>query len=119
MDPQRVRQILFNLVSNAIRFSNADGRIKMAAVKDGDTVVFAVADDGVGIPRSMLPAVFRPFETRAAHGRRGGAGLGLSIVKSFVELHGGEIEIRSEEGRGTTAIVRLPVLPARVSVAAE
>ena len=52
-------------------------------------------------------------------GRRGGAGLGLSIVKSLVELHGGEVEIRSEEGKGTTAIVRLPVLPAAVSVAAE
>ena len=114
-----MRQILFNLVSNAIRFSNADGHIHVSAAKDGDNVVFTVADDGVGIPRSMLPAVFRPFETHAAQGRRGGAGLGLSIVKSLVELHGGEVEIRSEEGKGTTAIVRLPVLPALVSVAAE
>jgi signal transduction histidine kinase len=113
-----VRQILFNLVSNAIRFSNADGHIRVAAERDGNFVVFTVSDDGVGIPQSMLPAVFRPFETRAVQGRRGGAGLGLSIVKSLVELHGGTVAIRSEEGRGTTATVRLPVLPTAVSAAA-
>jgi signal transduction histidine kinase len=119
VDAQRVRQILFNLVSNAIRFSNADGHIRVEAARDGNVVVFTVSDDGVGIPRAMLPSIFRPFESHAPHGRRGGAGLGLSIVKSLVELHGGDVEIRSEEGKGTTAIVRLPVLPASVSVAAE
>jgi signal transduction histidine kinase len=119
VDAQPVRQILFNLVSNAIRFSNADGHIRVAAARDGNDVVFTVSDDGVGIPKTMLPSIFRPFESHAPQGRRGGAGLGLSIVKSLVELHGGEVEIRSEEGKGTTAIVRLPVLPASVSVAAE
>ncbi len=119
VDAQRVRQILFNLLSNAIRFSNADGHIRVEAAKQSNFVVFTVTDDGIGIPKTMLPSIFRPFETHATHGRRGGAGLGLSIVKSLVELHGGEVEIRSEEGKGTTAIVRLPVLPAAVSVAAE
>ena len=119
VDPQRVRQILFNLVSNAIRFSNADGHIRVSARREADQVVFSVSDDGVGIPKSMLPLIFRPFETYAAQGRRGGAGLGLSIVKSLVELHGGEVEIQSEEGKGTTATVRLPTLPAAISVAAE
>lgn len=118
VDAQRVRQILFNLVSNAIRFSNADGHIRVSAAKEGNFVTFTVSDDGVGIPRSMLPAVFRPFETQAREGRRGGAGLGLSIVKSLVELHGGSVEIASEEGKGTTATVRLPIAPATVSVAA-
>lgn len=118
VDPQRLRQILFNLVSNAIRFSNADGHIRVSARRKADEVVFRVSDDGIGIPKSMLPLIFRPFETYAAQGRRGGAGLGLSIVKSLVELHGGEVEIQSEEGKGTTATVRLPTLPAAISVAA-
>jgi signal transduction histidine kinase len=119
VDPQRVRQILFNLVSNAIRFSNAGGHIRFEAAREGNFVTFTVTDDGVGIPKAMLPSIFRPFETHGTQGRRGGAGLGLSIVKSLAELHGGDVEIRSEEGMGTTAVVRLPVVPAAVSVAAE
>jgi signal transduction histidine kinase len=118
VDEQRVRQILFNLVSNAIRFSNAGGRIRVEASRQADSVVFTVSDNGVGIPESLLPGIFRPFETHATQGRRGGAGLGLSIVKSLVELHGGEIEIRSEEGVGTTAIVRLPAKPLATAAAA-
>jgi signal transduction histidine kinase len=119
VDPQRLRQILFNLLSNAIRFSNAGGHIHVKAVKSGNAITFTVADDGVGIPRDLLPTVFQPFETHGSPGRRGGAGLGLSIVKSLVELHGGDVEIRSEEGKGTTAIVRLPIMPTAMSVAAE
>jgi signal transduction histidine kinase len=119
VDPQRIRQILFNLLSNAIRFSNAGGHIHVKAEKSGNLVTFTVIDDGVGIPKDLLPTVFQPFETHGSQGRRGGAGLGLSIVKSLVELHGGDVEIRSEEGEGTTAIVRLPVMPAAMSVAAE
>jgi signal transduction histidine kinase len=119
VDAQRVRQILFNLISNAIRFSNAGGRIRVEAMKKDDVVTFVVADNGVGIPDDMLPSVFRPFETHGTQGHRGGAGLGLSIVKSLVELHGGDVSIRSEEGKGTVATVRLPVVPAAVAVAAE
>lgn len=119
VDPQRVRQILFNLLSNAVRFSNADGHIRVEAAKKGNFVSFTVTDDGVGISKELLPTIFEPFETRGTQGRRGGAGLGLSIVKSLVELHGGTVEIRSEEGKGTTAIVRLPIVPGAMSVAAE
>jgi signal transduction histidine kinase len=119
VDPSRVRQILFNLVANAIRFSNAGGSVRVEAGRRGGWVVFTVTDEGVGIPPDVLPGVFRPFETHPAQGRRGGAGLGLSIVKSLVELHGGDVEIRSEEGKGTTAVVRLPVFPAAAAVAAE
>jgi signal transduction histidine kinase len=118
-DAQRVRQILFNLVSNAVRFSNAGGRIRLAAARRGDFVEFTVADDGVGIPADALPDIFRPFEARAPHGRRGGAGLGLSIVKSLVELHGGSVDIVSEEGAGARATVRLPAFPAHAAAAAE
>jgi signal transduction histidine kinase len=119
VDEQRVRQILFNLVSNAIRFSNAGGHVRVAAEKRDHWVTFTVSDDGVGIPEEVLPAIFSPFESHAPQGRRGGAGLGLSIVRSLAELHGGDVRIRSEEGKGTTAIVRLPEAPAIVAAAAE
>ncbi len=119
VDERRMRQVLFNLVSNAVRFSNARGHIRVEAARQGDWIVFNVVDDGVGIPEDVMPAIFQPFETRATQGRRGGAGLGLSIVKSLVELHGGGVDIRSVEGQGTTATVRIPVAPAAVAVAAE
>jgi signal transduction histidine kinase len=119
VDEQRMRQILFNLVSNAIRFSNAGDTIRIEAARSGRMIVFKVIDHGIGIPGDVLPSVFEPFETHAAQGRRGGAGLGLSIVKRLVELHGGSVEIRSEEGKGTTAIVRLPSFPVATAVAAE
>ena len=118
VDPQRVRQILFNLVSNAIKFSNAGGRIRVMAAREGDNVVFTVEDDGVGIPKEMLPRVFERFEGFAPPGRRSGAGVALSVVKSLVELHGGDVDIRSEEGKGTIVTVRLPVAPAAAAVAA-
>ena len=89
------------------------GTSALQAERRGGWVVFTVTDDGVGIPRDVMPTIFEPFEAHASQGRRGGAGLGLSIVKSLVELHGGEVEIRSEEGKGTTAIVRLPVAAGR------
>jgi signal transduction histidine kinase len=119
VDEQRVRQILFNLVSNAIRFSNARGHIRLEAAKRGGWVELTVTDNGVGIPPDLMPSIFEPFEARGLQGKRRGAGLGLSIVKSLVELHGGEVDIRSEEGRGTKATVRLPVVPAAAAVAAE
>ena len=119
VDPQRVRQILFNLVSNAIKFSNAGGNIHVSAVKEGSDVVFTVADDGVGIPKEMVPRLFERFEGYAPPGRRSGAGVALSVVKSLVELHGGDVAIRSEEGKGTTVTVRLPIVPAAAAVAAE
>jgi signal transduction histidine kinase len=119
VDEQRVRQILFNLVSNAIRFSNAGGHVRLEGARQDGWVVFTVRDDGVGIPDDVMPSIFQPFEAHGAQGRRRGAGLGLSIVKSLVELHGGEVEISSEEGKGTTAVVRLPAFPAAAAVAAE
>ena len=69
----------------------------------------AVADEGVGIPRDQLRSVFDRFYTRRQGPHRGGAGLGLSIVKSFVELHGGTVAIESDEGRGTVVTCRLPI----------
>ncbi|SEQ50357.1 Signal transduction histidine kinase [Faunimonas pinastri] len=119
VDEQRVRQILFNVVSNAIRFSREGGRIEVAGEKRGGWVTYTVRDDGMGIAPDMLPSVFEPFEGRASGGRRRGPGLGLSIVKSLVELHGGAVDIQSHEGTGTVVTVRLPVLPSAAAAAAE
>ncbi|MBH0238844.1 ATP-binding protein [Methylobrevis albus] len=110
-DEKRVRQILFNILSNAIAFSNDGGRVSLNCRREGDEVVFVVRDDGRGIPQDYLDAVFDRFESRTAGARRRGAGLGLSIVKSFVELHGGRVIVDSVEGRGTTVTCRLPAAP--------
>jgi signal transduction histidine kinase len=118
-DAKRLRQILYNLLSNAVGFSRDYGRIVLSAWRDGAFVEFDVADEGAGIPDDFLGSVFDRFESRAGGGTRGGVGLGLSIVKSFVELHGGSVAIRSEHGKGTTVTVRLPVRPDAIAVAAE
>ncbi len=111
-DEKRVRQVLFNLLSNAVSFSMEGGTVTVAARRDGDeALVLTVADEGVGIPEEQLKSVFDRFYTRRQGPHRGGAGLGLSIVKSFVELHGGIVDISSREGRGTTVTCRLPLRP--------
>lgn len=118
-DETRVRQILYNLLSNAANYAPEASTIRLScrAVEGG--VEFAVHDDGPGMPPEVLDAVFRRFEPRVNGGRRRGAGLGLSIVKSFVELHGGSVEIDSGPGRGTTVTCRFPEAPQGVRAAAE
>lgn len=110
-DEKRLRQILYNLLSNAVTFSPAGGRIGVSARRIGRNVVLEVADEGVGIPDDFIGLVFDRFESRPGGAIRGGAGLGLAIVKSFVELHGGSVAIRSEPGKGTLVRVTLPVRP--------
>ena len=99
-DPQRLRQVLFNLLSNALRYSRTGGAVKVIARRAGDELHLAVSDQGPGIPADQVKAVFERFYARTKGGQRGGAGLGLSLVKSFVELHGGSVSISSVEGRG-------------------
>jgi len=107
-----VRQVLFNLISNAIAYSEAGGRIEVACANDGDAVRISVSDHGPGIPSALIDQVFDRFiADPAAGGERRGAGLGLSIVKSFVELHGGTVAIDSKEGVGTTVVCRFPRRP--------
>jgi signal transduction histidine kinase len=117
-DEKRVRQVLFNLLSNAIAFTPDGGAVELDCRRDGDEVVFEVRDHGRGIPEQYLDAVFERFESRSTGARRRGAGLGLSIVKSFVELHGGHVEIASREGEGTLVRCRFPASP-RLAEAAE
>jgi len=112
-DEKRVRQVLFNLISNAIAYSEAGGRVEVSCARDGEAIRIAVSDRGPGIPSALIDQVFDRFiADPAAGGERRGAGLGLSIVKSFVELHGGTVAIDSKEGVGTTVVCRFPRRPA-------
>lgn len=118
-DETRIRQILYNLLSNAANYAPEAGIIRLACRQLADGVEFSVHDDGPGMPQDVLDSVFRRFEPRVNGGRRRGAGLGLSIVKSFVELHGGNVRIETGESRGTTVICTFPTLPAGIRAAAE
>lgn len=109
-DRRAFRQILFNLVSNAIKFTPDSGRVSMSGEVDGNMLRIAVTDTGIGIPAADLPRLARPFEqvanamTRNTHG----SGLGLAISKALAELQGGRLAIESEIGRGTTVSLWLP-----------
>ena len=118
-DEKRVRQTLYNLLANAVRFSSAGGRVIVSARREGDKMVFAVDDDGAGMPQEFIATAFDRFAARAGGSSRGGAGLGLAIVRAFVELHGGTVAIRSAEGKGTSVSVRLPIKPMAAIEAAE
>jgi signal transduction histidine kinase len=109
-DETRVKQILFNLLTNAIGFSPAGATITIGARRARDTVEIWVADRGPGIAPDMRERVFERFETHTDGSNHRGSGLGLSVVKSFVELHGGSVEIDSEPGEGTTVRFRLPAV---------
>ncbi len=108
-DGKRVRQILFNLLSNAIGFSEPGQTVTLAALRRPTEVVFKVSDRGRGIPPEVLDKVFDRFESHTVGSRHRGVGLGLSIVRSFVELHGGRILIDSAPGEGTTVTCIFPV----------
>lgn len=108
-DEKRIRQVLFNLVSNAIRFSDQGSSITIAARLQGADMVLEVADEGPGIPEDYLLTARKPFESTAPTSGRRNVGLGLSIVDKFVELHNGSVEIHSRAGQGTRIVCRLPL----------
>lgn len=108
-DPLRLRQIFVSVLSNAANFAPDHSVIEFVAQKQGNEVVFSVHDHGCGIPEDILDTVFKRFSSHAHHGSRAGAGLGLSIVKSFVELHGGTVAIETGEGQGTTVLCSFPI----------
>jgi signal transduction histidine kinase len=110
-DERRLKQALFNLVSNAIKFTPAGGSIGIEARRADGELVLAVSDTGIGIPEADQVRVFDKFERGSAQNEHSGAGLGLSLVKSLIELHGGRVEIASQPGQGTTIRCRLPVAP--------
>ncbi|MEQ9490879.1 MAG: ATP-binding protein, partial [Alphaproteobacteria bacterium] len=110
-DRRAMKQILINLVTNAVKFTDRDGHIRIRAKLDGETARVMIADDGCGIPHEALKRLGRPFEQVANQFSKthGGSGLGLAISRSLAELHGGTVSIRSKPGEGTVVVVRIPV----------
>jgi PAS domain S-box-containing protein len=111
-DLTRLAQVFSNLLNNAARYTETGGRIRLAAEPQGDEVVVAVKDTGMGIPSVLLPHVFEMFRQgdRILERSQGGLGIGLTLVKRLVELHGGSVEARSEgRGLGSELVVRLPI----------
>jgi len=116
-DERRLRQVLFNLLSNAVGFSPQGAAVTLSAERQDEAVVFTVIDRGPGIPPEAKDKVFDWFETDSQGSEHRGTGLGLSLVRSFVELHGGTIEIESTVGAGTKVICVFPLTHAAEPVA--
>jgi signal transduction histidine kinase len=108
-DERRVRQILFNLLANAVSFSPAGATVMFVAERNAGAVMFSVTDRGPGIPPDVLGKVFDWFESHSLGSQHRGPGIGLSLVRSFVELHGGTVAIASVVGQGTTVTCTFPL----------
>jgi CheY-like chemotaxis protein len=110
-DPVRLSQAFANLLNNASKYSPASAPIRIQAATDGDAIVVTITDVGIGIPQDMLERIFEPFVQvdRSGTGTHEGLGIGLTLVRRVVELHGGTVQAESNgEGTGTRVIVRLP-----------
>jgi len=117
-DERRIRQILFNLLANAVTFSPGGATVTLHAERRADAVEFSVTDHGPGIPPEVLDRVFDWFESFPLGSRHRGPGIGLSLVRSFVELHGGTVSIASVVGEGTTVTCTFPTGQAAARTAA-
>ena len=111
VDVRAIKQVLINLLANAITYTPAGGRVRMGVRVDAAQVAIQVADNGIGIPKDELPRLLRPFEQIDRNDRRGreGTGLGLALSNALVQLHEGSLTLESETGVGTTVSVRLPL----------
>jgi signal transduction histidine kinase len=118
-DERRVVQVLYNLLANAVGFSPQDAVVTLSARRTEHSVVFAVTDCGPGIPPDVKDKVFDWFESHSHGSKHRGAGLGLPLVKSFVELHGGKVRVDSAVGKGTTVTCDFPIDQAAHRNAAE
>lgn len=110
-DPDRLTQLMLNLMTNAVKYTNVGGQVTVGLATDETTAIITVQDTGIGIPRSDLPRVFDRFYrvNKARSRERGGSGLGLSIAKSIATAHYGDIRVESEVGVGSTFTVTLPI----------
>jgi signal transduction histidine kinase len=113
-DPGRIKQVLVNLLDNAIKYTPAGGQIWVSVLVERRHAVLTVRDTGIGIPAEALPNVFHRFyrSDKARSRESGGTGLGLSIVQAICSAHGGAVSVESQEGSGTTMRVELPLMPA-------
>ncbi len=119
-DPTRLAQVLENLLNNAAKYSEKGSHIMLTAVQEDEEIVLSVKDTGIGILPNHLPGIFEMFSQvdTALEKAQGGLGIGLSLVKGLVEMHGGKIEARSEgPGQGSQFVVRLPILLERKATA--
>jgi two-component system OmpR family sensor kinase len=119
VDPHRIREMLLNMVTNAIKYTPQGGTVSLSLSEDEDAVSFSVRDSGIGIAPGDLPHIFERFwradQARTRTGERPGVGLGLSITKWIVEAHGGSITVHSRPGRGSIFTARLPKSNQRVT----
>jgi signal transduction histidine kinase len=109
-DERRLKQALFNLLSNALKYTPEGGTITIGARRRDGGTELSITDTGVGIPEAEQDRVFESFE-RGGTVRHSGAGLGLSLVKRLVELHGGEVRMDSKPGEGTRVTCFIPEAP--------
>jgi signal transduction histidine kinase len=110
-DPERITQVLSNVVGNALKFTPSGGRVSVAVRRGSSGAVVTVADTGEGIPAEELPRIFDRFFQVAREGRAGprqGAGLGLPIARGIMEAHGGSIRVESDHGAGSIVTIELP-----------
>jgi two-component system sensor histidine kinase VicK len=110
VDQTKFMQALVNLVSNANKFTHTNGHIRVTVQEKAGSITLSVSDDGIGIPKDLQPHLFERFTKARRPGLKGEetVGLGLSIVKRIVELHGGKIWAESEENKGSTFFIELP-----------
>ncbi len=110
VDQTKFLQALTNLVSNAVKFTPKGGHIRVRVQEEAQSVLISVGDDGIGIPKALQPLLFERFTKARRPGLRGEetTGLGLSIVKRIVELHGGTVWVESEENQGAAFLIRIP-----------
>jgi two-component system phosphate regulon sensor histidine kinase PhoR len=112
-DPEKLIQVLINVLDNAIKYTPENGKISLEVKQAGDTIEIAVSDSGIGIPKKDLSRIFERFYRvdQARSRELGGTGLGLSIVKHIIEAHGGKVSVESELRKGSRFVLTLPVRP--------
>jgi CheY-like chemotaxis protein/anti-sigma regulatory factor (Ser/Thr protein kinase) len=115
-DILRLEQVLVNLLTNAAKYTDEEGHIRVTVTQEGEECIVRVRDSGVGIPQDLLPHIFDLFTQaeRSLDRSQGGLGIGLALVNRLTHLHGGTVEVTSEVGRGSEFAVRLPVLPPEI-----
>ena len=115
-DPDRFQQIVWNLLTNSVKFTNKGGRIELTLTSEGSDAVLCVKDTGIGMSAELIPHIFERFHQGASSASRthGGLGIGLALVRHLVEMHGGTVDAQSDgEGRGSTFVIRMPMLGTR------